>query len=466
MKQILVFITSLFTFIANAEIIVDFEKDPVPVVNMTVFIPRGFEVQNKEDKGSGQLLSEILSSGTKKLDRQAYNDLLTSFGAENSFDVSNDFSSWELSFPYLKEINYQKLIETLKENWNQPRFDSKSFSIAITKLKAAYQGSLDNDSTMLRSTLLRWLNKNELNGLPLFVEDIASISLEKVEKYFVNNIQNTPKIWVGVVAPEETRPLINDILQNVFSKQGKIEDKVLKTSLTASTVPTPQGSKTKTFIILDRKERAQTIMGFFALPKMNIAKDLELPFQFSDYLLVSNGLDAYFASVIRTEKGLAYYANSAGSRYRGNPLMSLISNPQRNKQEEAFKTFNELINGLFEKNQNISLINDNHFDRSFVSFKNSRSLDFSTPSARLSRRQAVVVGSESFEYALSRGNDWKVDRKKIASLANNLWKNSTILFGAVGDSAELKPLAQKYFPEYKVVVIPYLKSISESAYNN
>jgi hypothetical protein len=199
---------------------------------------------------------------------------------------------------------------------------------------------------------------------------------------------------------------------------------------------------------------------------MNIAKDLELPFQFSDYLLVSNGLDAYFASVIRTEKGLAYYANSAGSRYRGNPLMSLISNPQRNKQEEAFKTFNELINGLFEKNQNISLINDNHFDRSFVSFKNSRSLDFSTPSARLSRRQAVVVGSESFEYALSRGNDWKVDRKKIASLANNLWKNSTILFGAVGDSAELKPLAQKYFPEYKVVVIPYLKSISESAYNN
>ena len=106
---------------SRADITLDVEPDPLPLVAITVVIPAGFEVAAADEAGAAILMGDVLDAGTEKLDRQAYLDRLATFGASHNFSVSNLYSVWTLSFPVVEGKDYAALTTLLSENWHRPR---------------------------------------------------------------------------------------------------------------------------------------------------------------------------------------------------------------------------------------------------------------------------------------------------------------------------------------------------------
>ena len=59
--------------------------DPLPLVDITVVVPAGFEAAKAEEAGAAILMGDILDAGTEKLDRPSYLDRLATFGASHDF---------------------------------------------------------------------------------------------------------------------------------------------------------------------------------------------------------------------------------------------------------------------------------------------------------------------------------------------------------------------------------------------
>jgi hypothetical protein len=57
---------------ARAEIYLDVEADPMPLIEITVVVPAGFESTRAEEAGAATLMGDILDAGTKSLARPAF----------------------------------------------------------------------------------------------------------------------------------------------------------------------------------------------------------------------------------------------------------------------------------------------------------------------------------------------------------------------------------------------------------
>ncbi|NCN26727.1 insulinase family protein [bacterium] len=456
---------SLFSFSSNSKIYFDLEEEPLPIVDLTVVLPFGHQTLTEKESGLSMMAQEMLAAGTLTKDRQAFNDQLAKFGAEYSFSVGNHYSYWSLKLPFIKDKDYTPLIALLTENWNSPRFTDKEFKLASLKIEASFKSSLDSDSSLLSSAMKNFLNKKYLGGHPAFLDIVKkNASLEATKEFFNQRIKSVKDVWVGAVAPDDSQDLMEKIVATIFAKQGSVRRSKLKEALPTGAKPEGNIKPEKTFIVVDREGREQTIMGFMALSPESLSQGNELEFFFADYLLFSNGLDSYFASVIRGQKGLAYGANSLVTQYRDHKVLSLLTNPQASKMDEAFKTVSELTQTTLEKSDKLKIINDKRWSRVFNSFQNLKALENGLPGQRLGNRMGVVTGSQSYKVATSDPTNWKVKRENVASLLEDHWKKSAIVIGAVGSSKAILPLLKKYFPDYKVKIIPYRDVIYSKAY--
>jgi len=466
MKHYLLFFITIFLFTpaSLAKIFMDVEEDPIPIVDLTVIIPQGSVGTNIGESVAASFLDEILVSGTLSKDKQAFNDALSKYGVDYSFTLGRHYSYWSLSFPYIKESNYEPLIKLLEENWEQPRFTEKQFQLGKLKFEAAYKSSLDRDMSLLSSLMSNWIDEKEFSTPAVFLDDIQKrASLEESKLYFENRIRNSKDAWVGTITPKDSLPLVEKILNTVFHRQGSISRGERHSELASNIKPVAKISQRKTFLLIDKAGQAQTIMGVRSLsPQKTMQKD-ELEFFFGDFLLFSNGLDSYYANVIRTEKGLAYSVSGSSTNFRGQRLMGFTSNPQASKQEEAFSTIAELLKKTYDKGQNLEIIPEERWNRVLNGFRNMKALDNGLPDQRLSNRMGVVTGGQSYDLATSDPSDWNIRKDRVASILENHWNTSTRIVGAVGDARKLQGLAKKYFPEFELVTIPYKNAIYSSS---
>jgi hypothetical protein len=84
--------------------------------------------------------------------------------------------------------------------------------------------------------------------------------------------------------------------------------------------------------------------------------------------------------------------------------------------------------------------------------------------SRLSERRAVVTGLMSAKMYKEDPENWDVERDDIQKLFKKHWAQSMTVAAFVGEAKELKPLIEKRFPGYSIVVIPYKKTILEETY--
>jgi hypothetical protein len=290
-----------FALRAHAEIYLDVEPDPLPLVDITVVVPAGFEAVSPGETGAAKLMEDILEAGTARLDRQTFLDRLASFGASANFSESNLYSVWSLSFPVVESKDYSALVALAAENWRSPRLTDESFAIAVRKLEASLQAGLDSDMSLGVSTTRRWIDRKEFGGHPITLDAVASIRRETVADVWARDFLAAKEIWAGVVAPESSLPLVRSILTGVFSGQGKIVESSKPRTLGLREVSAEHLNKDRVFLVIDKPERTQTMTSVIAVSAHRYSAEDELGAMFGDHVLVGSGLGSIFGEEIRTK---------------------------------------------------------------------------------------------------------------------------------------------------------------------
>ena len=452
------------TVAARADILLDVESDPLPLVDITVVVPAGFEARNPEEAGAAILMSDVIDAGTDKLDRQAFLDRLASFGATHDFSVSNLYSVWTLSFPLVDGKDYTALTTLVSENWSSPRLTAKTFHIAERKLEAGLKASLDSDMGLGASTSRRWINSREFGGHPVTVDAVAKLERKTLAKVWERDFVGASEVWAGVVAPPSSLPLVRSLLSSVFSRQGKVVEKAPPRALALRDVSAQGLRAERVFLILDKPGRTQTMTSIIAVSPHHYTQRQELAAAFGGHVLVDNGLGSIFGDEIRTKRGLAYAVSGVEPRFLGYPSLGLAANPVRPKTDEALGVIADLVATAYEKPTLIDDLPTETWTRQWRSFIYGKLLDRSTPDGRIDERMAVATGALSPKLYERDLDDWRTDRLEVANTLKVTWAASVVVGAVIGDAKELQPLVAKHFPGYRVVVIPYRDAVRAKTY--
>jgi predicted Zn-dependent peptidase len=450
--------------VTRAEILLDVEADPLPLVDITVVIPAGFEAAKPEEAGAAILMGDVIDAGTQKLDREAFLDRLASYGASHDFTVSNLFSVWTLSFPVVDGKDYAALGALLADNWKAPRLTTKTFRIATRKLESSLKGSLDADMGLGVSTSRRWINSRHLGGHPITVDSVAKLERKTLAMVWDRDFLAAPEAWAGVVAPPSSLPLVKTILSSVFARQGAIVEGAPPRPLALRTIPADGLRPEKVFLILDKPDRTQTMTSVIAVSSMRHKWQDELAAAFGNHVLVDNGLGSIFGDEIRTKRGLAYAVSGVEPRFLGFPSVGLATNPVRPKTDEALGVVAGLVTAAYEKGSLIDELPTESWTRQWKSFIYGKLLERSSPDGRISERMAVATGDLSPKLYERDVDDWRTDRLAVTTTLRKTWAESVVVGAVVGQAKELRPLVEKHFPGYRVVVIPYRDAVRSKTY--
>jgi predicted Zn-dependent peptidase len=449
---------------ARAGIQLSLEPDPLPLVEMTVVIPSGFETTRPEEAGAASVMSDILDAGTAALDRKSYQDRLASFGATNDFTLSNLYSVWTLRFPIVDGKDYRALADLLAENWKRPRLTDETFAIAVRKLGAGLTASLDSDMSLGMSTSRRWADSKFFGGVPITLDRVAALRKQTTAAVWNRDFVGSGEIWAGVVAPPESLPLVKSVLSTVFAAQGEIRERSEPKPLPLREVPARVSGPEQVFLILDKPDRTQTMTSVLAVARDRHGPSDELAAEFGRYVLVGGGLGSIFGQEIRTKRGLAYSVSPVSPSFLGHPALGLATNPVRPRSDEALGVIAKLLDTGYAEPSLIKDLPDETWERQWKSFLYGKLLDRSTPAGRIAERMEVAVGELSPERYQQEMTDWKTGRSEVTSTLEKTWAQSVVVGAVVGDARELEPLVAKHFPRYEVVVIPYRDSILSRTY--
>jgi len=449
---------------AAADITLDVEPDPLPLVDITVVVPAGFDSAKPEEAGAAILMGDILDAGTEKLDREAYLDRLASFGASHEFMVANLYSIWTLSFPLVDGKDYTALTNLVSENWHSPRLTSKTFHIATRKLDAQLKASVDNDMSLGTSTSRRWINSRELGGHPLTVDSLAKLERKTLAKLWERDFVGATEVWAGVIAPPSSLPLVRSILASVFAGQGSIVEEAAPRALALREVSAQNLKREHVFLILDKPGRTQTMTSIISVSPHRYTYREALAAEFGGHVLVDSGLGSIFGDEIRTKRGLAYAVSGVEPRFLGYPSLGLATNPLRPKTDEALGVVSGLVTSAYENAKLIDELPTETWTRQWRSFIYGKQLDRSSPDGRIAERMSVAVGNLSPTLYLRDLDDWRTDRLAVANTLRDTWAQSVVVGAVVGDAKELKPLVEKHFPGYRIAVIPYREAVRANTY--
>lgn len=187
---------------------------------------------------------------------------------------------------------------------------------------------------------------------------------------------------------------------------------------------------------------------------------------FGSHVLVDNGLGSVFGEEIRTKRGLAYAVSAVDSRFLGYPSLGLATNPVRPKTDEALGVVADLVSSAYEKGTLVEGLPTETWSRQWKSFVYGELLDRSTPDGRIGERMAVAVGDLHAKIYAKDVEDWRTDRLEVTNTLRKTWADSVVVGAVVGEAKELKPMVEKHFPGYRVVVIPYRDAVRSKTYRS
>ncbi|MEO5667123.1 MAG: hypothetical protein ABIR96_03615 [Bdellovibrionota bacterium] len=450
---------------AQATVYFDREYDPLPLFSMQVLLPVGSLNKDPVEAAAMTLYSEIIEDGTETLEKQAFQDKLTSYGASVAFSVGRETSSWSLSFPIIEGRDYQPLLKILRENWARPRLNQATFDNAKSKLDSQMKASLDQDMGLASLAGRRFLGIQDFKLYPIFLEGLKVLTLDGLKKTVQSKVMAQPEVWVGYVGPKNQEDLAIDVVKAVFPEQGAIKKGILDRSLVKSPAFASDKPMAKHAIIVEKPGRSQTIVfvnGIFrSFPK---AMKEEIALQFGGHILGFSGLGSYFGDEIRNKRGLAYTVSPVQPFYLGKPAVGFLTNPVREKNAEALEVISDLLKSAYGEADVFKVLTDDVWNRQWQSFRYGHILDNSSVSARLALRQAVVEGTISPEFAKSEPSSWKATRDELTNYFRDSWASASSVIVVIGDSKELKPLLEKNFPDYKIKIINLKDTLSQKAY--
>lgn len=450
---------------ASAKIYLDTVIDPLPLVEIHAVIPKGAFNSDLKNLASADVVEFILASGTKNKTKQQLQDSLAAFGANISMNIGSEFSSVDISFPYIEGKNYDDLFTIFKEAFTEPRFDKATFELSKKKLKNSITGLVDKDASLLLSTIHSWEYFKALKKKPMTIEDVDSLKLADVESFYNDKLVSSEDAWIGCVLPANLKAPFVTRIQGLFAKQGAIVEGEHLQPLIGERQVKVDVKPSKTFFIIDKKERTQNVVAMNVLLDEQLSSSKELEFRFANYVLVGASLGSAFVDVIRTQNGLAYYAQPFESRLMGRSSFGFSTNPVSARALQAFKTIADLVGAYYENSaESFSKFKPELWSSRMQAFRFNEIMDRASEIKKLTRRKLVVLGEISPEYYKADPKKWNVNQKDVASVYSGLYDKSMVVAGAVGDATKLESLVKINFPDFQIIKLSAQEAITAKPY--
>ncbi|HVJ64314.1 MAG TPA: hypothetical protein VM901_03570 [Bdellovibrionota bacterium] len=450
---------------ASAKIYLDSVKDPLPLVEVSIVIPRGANNSDLKNFAAASIVDFVLESGTKARTKQELNDQLSAFGANMSMSIGTEFSYLNVSFPYLENKNYEDLFKILTEAFREPRFDKATFELAKKKLRSATLSMLDNDMSLARSMVWDWQFFKAYGRRPMTIEDIDTVALSEVQAFYNDKLLAAPDAWVGLVSPPQVKDKFAGLVAALLKKQGAVSEGEHLAPMINDRKAPKKVAPSKTFLVIDKKDRTQNVFAINTLVTSEISASNEFDFRFANYLLIGARFGSVFYDVIRHQNGFSYNVTPFDNRLMGVPSFGFVTNPVAARAIDAYKTIGDLVENYYENSaEGFGKFDDKFWTSRLQSYKYSEIMGRSSEVKKLMRRKLVVLGEISPAYYKSEPNSWKVDKKDVLSTFTGLYDKSQVVAAAIGDGASLESLVKLNFPGYQVIKIPYQDTISSKIY--
>ena len=249
----------------------------------------------KSKEGVDQILDDLLSYGSMKLDRLAFQEALDDIGAQTS--VGTRFSLQVLSESFVRGL------ELLADNLLHPALPEAAFKAVKQRTRQAVAGQLKSPVYLSQRALLQAIYpENDPTLRQATPETVASVELEDVRAYYekVFRPDLTTIVVIGKITPEQAKAVVEK-----YFAEWKATGPKPETDLP----PVPRNKPT--FTVVPDRSRVQD--------DVTLGETFELTRQAADYYPLQLGMNvlsgAFYATRLyrdlRENTGLVYSVGAA-----------------------------------------------------------------------------------------------------------------------------------------------------------
>lgn len=394
-------------------------SDELPLVQFNLVIKGGMLLDDINKVGVANLISTLLSKGTKNKTVAELEEAIKMLGATINAYTTNE--SIVITGNTLSK-NYDKTLALVKEMVIEPRWDSEEFNLAksqvISSLKQ--QSARPNSiASNIYSELIygkkHILSKNSLGS----VESVNAITLDDLKSYYTANFSPSVSTFhiVGSVSEADVKKSLNSFSTDWNNKKVEFPEYQLPEKISKSQVYFYNVPKAK-----------QSVIRFGYLGMAQNDKDF-YPANVMNYILGGGGFASDLTQVLREGKGYTY---GIRSRFSGTTLpgpFTISSNIRTNVTLEAATLVRDIV-GNYSTDYTDK---DHEVTQNFLLKSNARA--FETLGSKLRMLQNISSYNLPYNYVKERENIVKsLSVEDIQKLSKNYLNVNKMIYLVVGDA--------------------------------
>lgn len=310
------------------------ERHELPIVDYLVIFKGAGLVAEPEGKSNiAAATAELLATGTRELDEDAFNQKVSSLGATLSGSSSSDFSS--IGFRTLSHPEtLNATVDLLNQALTQPRFDENTLQRIKNQASLALKQSESYPSFIADREMTRLNYPDHPYGKTAFqtVEKIQSVQRADIQdfhrQYYAQN--NAIVAIVGDVNRAQAEKLLAQTFKGLPEKAALSKDipPVTVKGQQRKVIPFPHSSQ-------------DTIV--LSLPVLTADNPDYFAMILGNYVLGGGGFDSRLMKVLRDEHGYTYGASSSIAAYKQAAPFTIAFSTERKNSEAALKATQAIL---------------------------------------------------------------------------------------------------------------------------
>ena len=273
------------------------------VVRMALKFFYGTENTLTNRRVDAENVAELLTKGTTKRSRTAFQDELSKLKAELKVSTRRQVLNVYLKVP---RENLEKALALVGEMLREPAFDAREFASSVSERIATLNNDKDEPMDIARRTIRRTLYPREASHYlyePLATEEIATLkdsTLEKAKSFYSAFItpEHATVAFVGDFDPKAVKPELEAMFKGWTAPEKYAKIPFLH-------VPTKGGDQ----VIATADKPMATTMLAQSIPMSDVSPDFPT-LHLANYLLGGGFLTGRIPARLREKEGMSYGAGS------------------------------------------------------------------------------------------------------------------------------------------------------------
>lgn len=310
------------------------ERHQLPIVDYVVLFKGAGSAAEPEGKSNiAAATSELLTSGTRLLDEDAFNQKISSLGANISGSSSVDFSS--MAFRTLSRADtLHATADLLNQALTQPRFDENALQRIKNQASLSLQQSESYPSFIAQREISRLNYPHHPYGKGAFqtVEKIQSVQRDDIvdfhRQYYAQN--KAIVAIVGDINREQANELVAQTLKGLPEKAASSQ----------SVPPVDVHDSQRKFVPFPHSSQSTVVL---SLPVLTANSPDYFALILGNYVLGGGGFDSRLMKVLRDQYGYTYGASSDMDAYTQAAPFTIEFSTAHHNRDAALKATQQVL---------------------------------------------------------------------------------------------------------------------------